>query len=406
MAATLASFLMPRSYRATVSLLVDAKDEQSLGDALRPLLMPQEQMSYLQTQVDILTSPKVAREVVQDLHLAQTPAALAVLGVKPGRDGRTEDRLVEVLRHDFKAETSQSSVIQGTFTCADANWAAAIANAFAKAYVNTMLELRVAPTRAAAAWFDEQLKTLRANVEDAQAKLAQAKLTAQAKFAAHPERLPQVMDNPFIQQLKTEVLHGEAKLRELATQYGVNHPAYRRQVSENQSLRARLQTEMRKVAAGAAGVGAAAGAGAQYGAEWPGGAGVARLAPLVDPVLARNVETAEHAYETAMQRYVVSQVDSRASQTNVTVLNSAVPPLSAYRPNVPLNMALSLFTGVVLGGILVILLEMRSPVIRTSEDLMGVGQVPLLAVLGDEVKRVGLLPAPAVTVLRALPKPP
>jgi hypothetical protein len=32
--------------------------------------------------------------------------------------------------------------------------------------------------------------------------------------------------------------------------------------------------------------------------------------------------------------------------------------------------------------------------------------VPLLAVLGDEVKRVGLLPAPAVTVLRALPKPP
>src|SRR2546430_11466751 len=67
--------------------------------------------------------------------------------------------------------SSDLSVIQASFTCADPRWAAAIANAYAKAYVDTMLELRVAPTRKAAAWFDEQLKGLRANLEDAQAKL-------------------------------------------------------------------------------------------------------------------------------------------------------------------------------------------------------------------------------------------
>jgi uncharacterized protein involved in exopolysaccharide biosynthesis len=70
LAATLASLVTPKSYRATVALLVDTKDEQSLSDALRPLILPQERMSYLQTQVDILTSPKVARQVVQDLRLA------------------------------------------------------------------------------------------------------------------------------------------------------------------------------------------------------------------------------------------------------------------------------------------------------------------------------------------------
>src|SRR2546430_11735961 len=94
--------------------------------------------------------------------------------------------------------SSDLSVIQASFTCADPRWAAAIANAYAKAYVDTMLELRVAPTRKAAAWFDEQLKGLRANLEDAQAKLAQAKLAVQAKATQHPESIPQVADNAFV----------------------------------------------------------------------------------------------------------------------------------------------------------------------------------------------------------------
>jgi uncharacterized protein involved in exopolysaccharide biosynthesis len=212
------------------------------------------------------------------------------------------------------------------------------------------------------------------------------------------------MDNAFIQQLRGEVLHGEAKLQELATQYGVNHPVYRRQVSENQSMRARLRAEIQKLAAGAASAEVAANPRRAAGGQ--GNSNDAQLTELVDPILVRNVESAEHAYETAMQRAVVSQVDSRASQTNVTVLNPAVAPLQAYRPNVMLNIALSLFTGVVLGGILVALLEMRDGLVRSSDDLLRMGDVPLLAVLGDDGKRASLLlPSPS-PVLRALPKPP
>ena len=399
LAAIVASLLMSKSYRATVALLVDAKDEQSLSDALRPLVLPQERVSYLQTQVDILTSPKVAREVVQELRLTENPAALAALGVQRGTDRRDEDRLVEALLHHFKAETTQSSVIQASFTCADARLAAMIANAFANAYVNTMLELRVAPTRKAAAWFEEQLKGLRANLEEAQAKLdAQTKLDAQAKLAQNPDRLPEVMDNAFIQQLKADVLHGEAKLQELATQYGVNHPAYRRQASENQSLRARLQAEMRRVVAGAA---SSVGAGSANHGSHPRDL---RTQPL-EQVLTRNVESAERAYDTAMQRYVVSQVESRVSQTNVAVLNPAVPPLGAYRPNIALNLALSLISGIAFGAILVVFLEMQDRRVRTAEDLLSMNRLPLLAVLGDERRPAGLLTGPPATVLRALPKP-
>ena len=409
LAATLASLVMPKSYRATVSVLVDTKDEQSLSEALRPLVLPQERLSYLQTQVDILTSPRVARQVVQALRLTENRAALRALGVRLRNDRRDEDRLVEALLHHFKAETTQSSVIQASFTCADARVAATIANAFGNAYVDTMLELRVAPTRKAATWFEEQLKGLRANLEEAQAKLeAQTKLDAQAKLAQNPDRLPEVMDNAFVQQLKADVLHGEAKLQELATQYGVNHPVYRRQVSENQSLRAKLQAEMRKVAAGAARSEEAASANPGSHPrvpKWPSVGDPRRTQPL-EQVLTRNVESAERTYDTAMQRYVVSQVDSRASQANVAVLNPAVPPLTAFRPNIVLNLALALVSGIALGGTLVILLETQDRRVRSAEDLLSVSGVPLLGALSDERRRrARLLTGPPATVLRALPKP-
>src|SRR5882757_3449372 len=61
--------------------------------------------------------------------------------------------------------------MNATFSSPDPRLSARIADAFAKAYIDTMLELRVEPTRQAAAWYDEQLKSLRANLEDAQAKL-------------------------------------------------------------------------------------------------------------------------------------------------------------------------------------------------------------------------------------------
>ena len=112
LAAAVASLVMPKSYRATVSLLVDSRSEQSMGEGLRELGMPQEHLSYLQTQADILASPKVARRVVEQLKLAESPAALAVLGVRASGAPRLEDVLVERLQHMLKVETTQSSVIR------------------------------------------------------------------------------------------------------------------------------------------------------------------------------------------------------------------------------------------------------------------------------------------------------
>src|SRR5882757_7221364 len=249
LAAAVVSFIMPKTYKATVSLLVDAKDDQSLSNAIRPLILPQERMSYLQTQKDIIASKKVARKAVQNLNLAEKPSAVATLADEDGNGSSKEDRLVEGLLKKLKVETSQSNVIDVSFSSSDPRFSMQVANAFAKAYVDTMLELRVEPAKEAAAWFDEQLKGLRANLEDAQLKITdnhqrQKIVSADERLdvensrlaalsdevvraqeqtyqwnsreqqahnfleeGAPPDRLPEVLDNAFVQRLKGDLLN-------------------------------------------------------------------------------------------------------------------------------------------------------------------------------------------------------
>jgi capsular polysaccharide biosynthesis protein len=80
-------------------------------------------------------------------------------------------------------------------------------------------------------------------------------------------------------------------------------------------------------------------------------------------------------------------------------------PLTPYRPNIPLNLALALVTGLGLGCALVAWMERQDARVRCAEDLILGLQVPLLAVLSSERQRAGLLARPPGTPLRALPGP-
>jgi len=446
--ATVVSLLLPKTYRATTSLVVDTKEEQSLSSAL--LTPERERIAYIQTQVDIITSEKVARLVVRDLKLAENPIAREMFEKKEGGRGSIEDWLAALLLEWLKVETSQSSIIQVSFNYGDPKVAAEVANAFAKAYIETVLELRVEPTRQAAVWFDEQAKTLRANLEATQARLSAYQkregivatderldveltrltdlstqlvkaqdqvfdLQSREQTSATPaqqlarERLPDVMSNPHIQKLTADLLTGEARLQELASQYGVNYPLYQRQLAENRARRQKLDAEMRNLMAGISN--------ARYQSEQRAAelkkaiaAQRARLLEVRDnrgelAVLTRDAETAQKAYESAMQRFVVSQVESRASQTHVSVLNPAMAPRKPYRPKVALNIALSTVVGTMLGLGIVILMEMSDRRVRSRLDLDVAPAVPVLGVLNAWKPSERLMLSGPGGVERVLPSP-
>lgn len=83
-------------------------------------------------------------------------------------------------------------------------------------------------------------------------------------------------------------------------------------------------------------------------------------------------------------------MESHADQTAVSVLSSAVVPLTPSAPNLPLNMALSVILGTLLGIGLALIKEMLNPRIRSERDALTVLGVPVLGVMAADNK--SLLP--------------
>jgi chain length determinant protein EpsF len=431
-AALIASLLLPKTYVAKVSLLVDGKDEQSLRAAQRT--PERERTGYMQTQVDIITSPKVAERVVRELGIADNPAALAGIGAD-GFDRRgnapIEEWIADHLLKRLKVDTSSSSVVQLSFAAGNPDLAAQVANAFAKSYVSTVLDLRVEPTRQASAWFDEQLKGLRANLEQAEQRLATFRqehgiaaiderydvanlqlndlATSLSRDIAggSPPSLAEILNSPGLQQLRADLQRAEARLRELSSEYGVNHPLYLRQQAQVESLRAAVAGETRHAVTGSDVI-ARRGRANQENLKAELEKQRAHVLQLAQArtqmaVLTHDAAIAQRTYDEAMQHYLSSNIDSRALQTNVSILDAATPPATPARPRVLLNLGIALVVGMLLGLAAVHLLEMFDQRVRLIDDLAGDIQVPLLAVLDKWNPIADRLPGPDVR--RALPGP-
>jgi len=425
LAAAGVSMIMPKTYTANVSLLVDNKDDQSLANgAMVPV---RERAGYMQTQIDLITSPRVARKVVTDLKLADDPALHDAYEKATNGRGAIEDWLAEGLLKKLKVDTSQSSVIQVSFASPDPDFSAAVANAFAKAYTDMTLELRVDPSRETASWFDEQLKDMRRNYEQAQARLAayqkekgivnvdehfdventalndlsaqvvkaqeqtyealsrQAQAGQLADAAASREKMPEILANPFVQTIKTDLVRAETKLQELSTRLGSGHPLYQSQLAETKGLRDRLNAETSKIVAG---LDASVRQSRQREANLRAALAAqrARVLNMKEAqsqlrVMMRDAEIAQRTYETAMQRAVGSRVESRARLTNVSVLSPAVAPFVPTRPRVAINIALAAIVGLLLGLSVIYMLEAFDRRVRSLDDLEESLRVPMLAEL-------------------------
>jgi polysaccharide biosynthesis transport protein len=188
-----------------------------------------------------------------------------------------------------------------------------------------------------------------------------------------------------VQSLKGEVMRAEAKLSELSTRLGPNHPQYRQQASEIEALRSRLGAEMGRIVAGSQQATAQSRARetqllAALDAQRK------KVIELRDArneslVLQREVETAQKAYEAALARYLVNKVESGARSTNVTILNPASEPMRHSKPKTLLNIILGFVVGIVLGLGAVFLLELLDRRVRSGEDLEAGLDAPLLGTL-------------------------
>ena len=448
---------LPKTYVSTTTIMLGERDEQSLTAGSR--MSARERSSYLQTQVDLLTSGRVAKRVVRDLKYTQRPGVREQYERETGGLGTIDDWAANTLLKKLKAETSGSYMLTVTYSDSDPKLAAEVANGFAKAFADTSLELRTEPTREAAVWFEDQLKGLRTNVSQAQTKLASyqrakgitstdertdveavrltelstqlmaarnATYEAQSRYkhaseflagssasgasnAVTADSLPEVMANPAVQAVKAALVAAETRLEQSSSDLGPNHPQYQRNVAEVQGLREKLASEMKKV------VGGLQNAALQsrkreeelknaYAAQQD------RLLSMRDArvelaVMVRDVENAQRTYDGALSRWLTNKIESRANMTNISVLTPAIEPLEHKSPKVGLIAGLSIVVGALLAGVVVFLLETLDRRVRSRGDLESRLAVPSLGRLSKWQPTGGrLLPAP-LRAARSLPHP-
>ncbi len=419
------SLLLPKQYTATTALIIDSKSKDPMtGQMLPSQLFP----GYMATQVDIIQSSNVAQKVVRELKLADSPGTHEQFMEATEGKGNINQWLGELLLRNLDVEPSrESSVISIAFTGTDPRFSAAIANAFAKAYVETSLNLRLTPAKQMAAWFDQQIVELRQNLDDAQQKLTayqrenrivesderldvetrrMAELASQmvaaqsAAFdagsrARDSASMPEVINNPVVQGLKAQVSQGEGKLADLAKRVGVNHPDYQRTLAEVNSYKARLANELNTAVRG---VGATAGAARQRYNELSTAFNKQKTNVLglkkqreEGALLARDVQNAQQIYDSALQRYGQSRMEAQSTQTDIAVLNPAVAPVKPSQPKVLLNILLSIFLGGLLGvgtGFMVELLDRR---VRSGLDIAAGLDIPVLAEVTKRGRRLDAL---------------
>ncbi|MDP1664550.1 MAG: chain length determinant protein EpsF [Methylobacter sp.] len=427
------SLFLPKRYIATVSVVTDSKNADPLtGLTLSSQVISQLIPGYMATQVDIISSHAVALRVVDQLHLTDIAQVKEQYIEATNEEGTIRDWLADALLKSLDVKPSrESSIIHINYTSEEPQFAATLANAFGDAYIQTVLDLKVEPAKRQNEWFEGQTLNLRKDVQAAQEKLSTAqrehgivaadsqrldlesarlaeissqlvvvqaqvydsqtrlRQMAQATVKKHLQELPDLLGNTLLQSMKSDVVKAGAKLAELSERYGKKHPQYQSAAAELASLRTKMEVEINNA------IGSVRQAAEidQHRAQELQKAmenqkqrifNLKQQRDVLD-VLTKEVENAQNAYDAASQRAGQVHLESQIDQSNIAVLNPAVPPLKPASPKTRLNLLLSLFLGTFLGTGFALLAELFDRRLRTTEDiseglgLVVLGEIPVMS---------------------------
>lgn len=421
-ATVVASMVFPKRYTATSSVVVDVNAPDPVQSSNNTLVTGP-QPSYMPTQIDIASSDRVAQRVVGMLKLQQNPEWHERWMDATDGEGSEVVWMGEQLLKKLKVKLGKDSdVIAISFKSPDPEFSAQVANAFAKAYIATNIELRTGPAKQSVEWFEQQGKVLRAQLEEAQARISRyqqehgivatdekidsetARLTdlsaqltqaqgqtaeSRSRFRAgeSPDTLPEVMQNPMIQQLKATIAAQEGKIKDASGNWGPNYPQLQRMKAENNALKAQLANETRKIAESLTN---ASGSSQAKEAELRGEVAdqKARLLEMRRQrdelaVLMREGDAAQKAYDQIAGKLTQNTLEGQVTQSNVAVLTPAVKPLKPSSPLLLLNTLIAIFLGGLLGIAAAFAQEMRDRRVRSLSDLEIILDLPVLA----EVRR-------------------
>ncbi|NWF52779.1 MAG: hypothetical protein HXY47_06825 [Nitrospirae bacterium] len=434
------SLLWPPLYEAIATLVLDYDSSNPMNLSNVPMTGLTQSVEYINTQVEIIKSRRVAVDVIDRLGLDKHPEVIRKFNeAKEGNPlflWRRENDNMDIrtwlaerfLSRYIKVEPARDTrFLYIKFYSSDPNFSAEVANTYAKAYSAYNLEMKVQPFKEAGQWFSEKLKDVKSKADkaseelreyqkkkgfvsigsgyyddalqrldqinrelvDAKAKLYEATVAMKRvnESKGNYESLPEVISNAFIQNLKTEKIRLEMALSELSGKVGKKHPQYIRLQSELQTVNTKLNAEIKNIIdaikqdydSANLRVNNLQKALASHKSEVL-NLNISRYE--VDS-LSRETEAFKNTYDTVLQKFNESALQSDINRTNVFIVDMAVPPTEKYSPKLKLNVALAVLVGLFLGIGLAFLFDYLDDTIKSEDVIEKNFGIPVLGTINQ-----------------------
>lgn len=410
-AAGIVTKLMPKTYTAVATLMVNYESADPLAGKEFPVGMLG---SFMATQIELMQSSTVLGPVIDRLDLTTDPELAA--GNRGGA-ATLRDWVEAALRRNLEIEQGRagSQLMYVTASAHSAEKAADIANAVADVYLEQQLQRLNGPASERARQYARDLTDLKAKVAAAQENVTRfrgqtgaidvdaksdvdlellsslehrlldarnALRSNQARASGKQEVSQPVLASDTVRGLRAEEAKLAARMAQLRTELGPNHPQVvelQSQIDANQqSLQQALATYSSAAASDIA-------------------VSTSEVAALEKAVEAQRqkvllnrqyrdqgakyqleLESAQSVYKRALDGYDQIMFASQDRSSNVTIASRARPAVKADKPKPLKNMFLGTVLGMLLGVAIPFGLELLNRRVRCRDDLERDFGIPVL----------------------------
>ena len=401
LAAILISLVQTRIYRVRTSLEIQSTNFLEIKGTNDPTGSYASPESYVETQVKLLQSESLLEHVIDKLKLHTDQSTTRWGGFASGvrrifnwsRNSNVPEKeeLIRQIERNLTVRTSGNSrLLEVLYESPDPRRAAEFANTLVSDFIELSQEERWKSAQGTAEWLTNHLDKMKAQLEASEAQLqdyartsglsftsekenlaesrlkelqnelskAEAeRITNQAKFEAAksraPDSLPDVLQDPTMREYRQKLSELQRQYAELSATLTPEHYKVQRVQAEINELKSEMQKERDNVLR-------------RIGNEYLAASRRERLLSenhanqekvVADQsskaihydTLKRDVDSNRRLYEVMLQRVKEASLATAMRDSNVLVVDRAKPPLLPYRPNLGMNSAIGLFSGVLLG---------------------------------------------------------
>jgi succinoglycan biosynthesis transport protein ExoP len=413
------SLILPKNFKATATIVVDMKPDPASG---LPQMSSMQPAGFLATQSDIIQSAHVAQRVVRELRLAESAQSRQQWLDTTGGKGNYEAWLGELIGKSLSVDPArESNVIEITYKSVDPAFSAVMANTFAKAYMESLVQMRVDPARGYSDYFEERGRMAREKLEKSQSRLAAAQKekniiatderldvetaklnelstqlvvirglladsgsrTAQSRGRA--EQTPDVLNNALISNLKADLSRQQARLEELSARYGDNHPLVIELKANIAETSSKIRSEVQRVT-GSFTVSNDINKSREAAAIVAYEEQRAKLLKMKEQrselsVLEKEVDSNQRIYDAIQFRQSQMNIEGNASQSNVFLLSPATEPADPSSPKILINMLVASVVGTLLAILTTFVYEMSDRRVRCAFDVVQGLDLPVIGIM-------------------------